>query len=132
MITNNPGLGARIIETSVLWGIKSKSANTEVVGPLPAITQDGGWKIHPALAGITFYFWKSRDPKLKNFSYVTFKGNAPKAPWACYLTGWVSDSPEDSLTGFLREKAAQLAKEAGFIFDPEKHGYHWMQKVRRE
>lgn len=56
MITNNPGLGARIIETSALWGIKSETANITITGPLPAITQDGGWEIHPALDGITFCF----------------------------------------------------------------------------
>lgn len=125
MITNNPGLGRRIIETS-RRGIKTKSANIRIIGPIPTITQDGGWEIHPLLDGITFYFWKSQDPTLRNFSYVTFKGQASGAPWACYLTGWLSDSPEDSLKAFLREKAARLAEENGFIYDPQKHGYRWM------
>lgn len=86
MIQNNPGLGQRIIETSVLWGIKSESSNITITGPLPSVTQDGGWEIHPALDGITFCFWKSEDQALKDYWYVTFKGRAPEAPWACYLT----------------------------------------------
>lgn len=125
MIENNPELGRRIIETS-RYGIKTESANIRIIGPLPVITQDGGWEIHPTLKGITFCFWKSKDPTLRDFSYVTFMGNAPEAPWACYLTGWLSDSPEDDLKGFLREKAARLAEENGFIYDPQKHGYRWM------
>lgn len=126
MITNNPGLGARIIETSIMWGIKSESANTEIIGPLPVTTQDGGYEIHPALEGITFYFWKSKDSAFQGFSYVTFRGSAPEAPWACYLTGWLSDSPEDDLKGFLREKSARLAEENGFIYNPQRDGYRWM------
>lgn len=125
MISNNPGLGQRVIETSKC-GVKNESACTRIIGPIPAITQDGGWEIHPALDGITFCFWKSEDPALKDYWYVTFKGYATGAPWACYLTGWVSDSPEDDLKGVLREKAAKLAKEAGFIYNPDKHGYRWM------
>lgn len=125
MIQNNPGLGTRIIETS-RRGVKNESACTRIIGPIPAITQDGGWEIHPALDGITFYFWKSENPALKDYWYVTFKGHAPEAPWASYLTGWLSDSPDDNLKGFLREKAAELAKENGFVYNPEKHGYRWM------
>ena len=93
----------------------------------PAFQQNGGWEIHPELGDLTFNFWL--DPANPPTCWVnqvpaSFTSETPS--WANQLTGFKATDGFGEAKGFLREKAQQLAEKAGFQYDPEKHGYHWM------
>lgn len=101
----------------------SHHGNITIEGPAPFITQDGGWEIHPLLKGITFCFWVAPgSPEC----WVNFEGAAGDAPWASQLTGFKATDGFGEAKGFLRDQAWKLAREAGFKFNAQEHGYRWL------